>query len=89
MSLKVAALYQFLPLPDYRLLRAPLRELCDGLGIKGTLLLAAEGINGTLAGSDEAIDALIDELLTGALFGGRLSNLEMKFSRGKRCRSSA
>ncbi len=83
MSLKVAALYQFLPLPDYRHLRAPLRALCDDLGIKGTLLLAAEGINGTLAGSDEAIDALIDELRTGALFGGRLDNLELKFSRAE------
>jgi UPF0176 protein len=83
MSLKVAALYQFLPLPDYRDLRAPLRALCDDLGIKGTLLLAAEGINGTVAGDDEAIDALIVELQTGALFGGRLDNLELKFSRAE------
>ncbi|MET0277468.1 MAG: rhodanese-related sulfurtransferase [Pseudorhodoplanes sp.] len=83
LSLKVAALYQFLPLPDYRELRAPLRALCDGLGIRGTLLLASEGLNGTLAGEDVAIDALIDELRTGKLFGGRLDRLELKFSRAE------
>src|SRR5262245_14335007 len=80
MPLKVAALYQFLPLPDYRDIREPLRALCAGLGIKGTLLLAGEGINGTVAGEGAAIDALIAELTTGALFGGRLDNLELKFS---------
>jgi UPF0176 protein len=80
MSLKVAALYQFVPLPDYRALREPLRALCDSFGIKGTLLLAAEGINGTVAGQDVAIDALVTELQQGALFGGRLDNLELKFS---------
>ncbi|ARQ00264.1 rhodanese-related sulfurtransferase [Pseudorhodoplanes sinuspersici] len=80
MSLKVAALYQFVSLPDYRALREPLRALCEGLAIKGTLLLAEEGINGTVAGEEAAIDALIDELQNGALFGGRLDNLELKFS---------
>ena len=81
MSLKVAALYQFVALPDYRALRDPLRALCDSLGIKGTLLLAAEGINGTVAGEDAGIDALVEELQHGTLFGGRLDNLELKFSR--------
>ncbi len=80
MSLKVAALYQFVSLPDYRQLREPLRALCDRLGIKGTLLLAAEGINGTVAGDNAAIDALVEELQHGALFDGRLDNLELKFS---------
>lgn len=80
MSLKVAALYQFVSLPDYRDLREPLRALCDSLGIKGTLLLAAEGINGTVAGDDDAIDALVAELQNGPLCGGRLDNLELKFS---------
>ncbi len=81
MSLKVAALYQFVSLPDYRELREPLRALCkQGFGIKGTLLLAQEGINGTVAGSEAAVDALVDELQQGALFGGRLDNLELKFS---------
>jgi UPF0176 protein len=80
MPLKVAALYQFVSLPDFRALREPLRVLCDRLGIKGTLLLAHEGINGTVAGTDDAIDALVRELRDGTLFGGRLDNLELKFS---------
>jgi UPF0176 protein len=78
--LKVAALYQFAPLPDFRELREPLRALCAGLSIKGSILLAAEGINGTVAGWPDTIDALVAELRTGALFGGRLDNLELKFS---------
>ena len=41
MSFCVAALYQFLPLPDFRALRAPLRARCEQLQVKGTLLLAA------------------------------------------------
>jgi UPF0176 protein len=78
--LKVAALYQFAPLPDFRELREPLRALCAGLSVRGSILLAAEGINGTVAGRADAIDALVAELRTGALFGGRLDNLELKFS---------
>ncbi|MBN8969934.1 MAG: rhodanese-related sulfurtransferase [Rhizobiales bacterium] len=80
MSYKVAAFYQFVPLPDFEALREPLRNMCAALGIKGIVLLAAEGINGTVAGSAVAIDALINQLRCGALFGGRLDNLELKFS---------
>src|SRR4029450_598309 len=80
MPLKVAALYQFAALPDFRELREPLRAFAASLGIKGSVLLAHEGINGTVAGSDEAIHALVGELQHGAVFGGRLDNLELKFS---------
>ncbi|WP_114770876.1 rhodanese-related sulfurtransferase [Microvirga subterranea] len=80
MTYKVAALYQFVPLPDFRDLREPMRALCTGLDLKGTLLLASEGINGTVAGRAEAIDALVAELRQGVLFQGRLDNLELKFS---------
>jgi UPF0176 protein len=80
MPLKVAAFYQFAALPDFRELREPLRALAAGHGLKGSVLLAHEGINGTVAGSDADIDALIGELQHGALFGGRLDNLELKFS---------
>jgi UPF0176 protein len=80
MSTKVAALYQFVPLPDFRDLREPLRALCNALGLKGTLLLAGEGLNGTVAGDADAIDALVVELRDGPLFGGRLDDLELKFS---------
>ncbi len=80
MSHKVAAFYQFAALPDFRELREPLRAICADLALKGSVLLANEGINGTLAGHAEAIDALIGELRGGALFGGRLDNPELKFS---------
>jgi UPF0176 protein len=80
MPLKVAAFYQFTRLSDFRELREPLRAICARLGLKGSVLLAQEGINGTLAGEPVSIDALIGELQAGALFGGRLDNLELKFS---------
>jgi UPF0176 protein len=80
MSYRVAAFYQFAALPDFRGLREPLRAICAELRLKGSVLLAHEGINGTLAGSAEAIGDLIEELRDGALFGGRLDNLELKFS---------
>jgi UPF0176 protein len=80
MPLKVAAFYQFAALPDFRELREPLRAFAAGLGLKGSVLLAHEGLNGTVAGSHEGIDAFAGELQHGTLFGGRLDNLELKFS---------
>jgi UPF0176 protein len=81
MLITVAAFYQFAALPDFRALREPLRGICADLELKGSVLLAHEGINGTLAGAADAIDALIAELRRGELFGGRLDNLELKLSR--------
>jgi UPF0176 protein len=80
MPYKVAAFYQFAALPDFRDLREPLRTMCANLMLKGSVLLAREGINGTLAGSAEAIDELTRQLRDAPLFGGRLDNLELKFS---------
>jgi UPF0176 protein len=80
MPFQVAAFYQFADFPDFRELREPLRAVCVGLKLKGSVLLAHEGINGTVAGSTEAIAALVEELQQGALFGGRLDHLELKFS---------
>jgi UPF0176 protein len=77
---KVAAFYQFAALPDFRELREPLRAICADLQLKGSVLLAHEGVNGTLAGSADAIAALVEEMRHGTLFGGRLDNLELKFS---------
>lgn len=54
----VAALYQFTPLPHFQELQQPLKDLCTQHKIKGILLLAAEGINGTVAGSREGINQL-------------------------------
>jgi UPF0176 protein len=80
MAYKVAAFYQFAPLPDFRDLRQPLRTLCGDLALKGSVLLAHEGINGTLAGSPEAVDRMIAALRHGDLFSGRLDRLQLKFS---------
>jgi UPF0176 protein len=80
MPCKVAAFYQFTALPDFRELREPLRAFCASLGLKGSVLLAAEGINGTLAGSEDGVAALVEELQHGKLFGGRLDKLELKYS---------
>jgi len=45
--IRVAALYHFVRFPDPNAIREPLLALCEAQGIKGTLLLAHEGINGT------------------------------------------
>src|SRR5271168_721882 len=80
MPYRVTAFYQFTALQDFRELREPLRACCAGLGLKGSVLLAHEGVNGTLAGGAEGIAALVEELRYGKLFGGRLNSLELKFS---------
>ncbi|MCK0098089.1 rhodanese-related sulfurtransferase [Qipengyuania sp. S6317L1] len=58
----VAALYCFTPFDDPAAIREPLLALCEEAGTKGTLLLAHEGINGTIAGSDNAIGAVVDHI---------------------------
>ncbi len=72
----VAALYKFAKLDDYKALRAPLLNACIQYNIKGTLLLAAEGINGTVAGSRQSIDSLLNYLKSDP----RLAELEHKES---------
>ena len=58
----VAALYHFTRFDDPAALRQPLLDLCQQHGISGTLLLAGEGINGTIAGSRSGIDAVLSHL---------------------------
>lgn len=72
----VAALYKFASMPDYKDLQQPLLDLCHRNGLKGTLLLAQEGINGTVAGSRAGIDALLQHLRSDP----RLANLDHKES---------
>ncbi len=77
MSYCVTALYHFTRLADYEELKIPLQDMCEMLGIKGTLLLAHEGINGTIAGTDNAIEQLLAFLKADP----RLKSLEHKESR--------
>lgn len=72
----VAALYKFVQLQDCATLRDSLQSRCEQLRIKGTLLLALEGINGTVAGSRASIDALLQYLRSDS----RLADLEHKES---------
>lgn len=58
-SIVVAAMYRFVTLEDFRELREPLLDVCLAHDIKGTLLLAEEGINGTVAGTRDGIDGLM------------------------------
>ncbi len=62
MTWTIVALYRFVSIPDLPSLRAELFEFAQARGIFGTLLLASEGVNGTVAGSAEAIGELVDEL---------------------------
>jgi len=73
----VAALYKFVTLANYPALREPMLDACLAAGTRGTLLLAREGINGTIAGSRQAIDQVLDYLRSDP----RLADLEHKESR--------
>ncbi len=72
----VAAFYHFTELLDYASLQISLKEFCDAHQLKGTILLAREGINSTIAGNREAIDALLAYLRSDL----RLQDLEHKES---------
>ncbi|MER3493052.1 MAG: hypothetical protein C4323_12395 [Mastigocladus sp. ERB_26_2] len=76
MRLVVATFYKFVKLPDYVEIQQPLLSYCQAQGIKGTILLAEEGINATVAGSREAIDSLLSFLRSDS----RLADLEHKES---------
>ncbi|MGZ8165762.1 MAG: oxygen-dependent tRNA uridine(34) hydroxylase TrhO [Methylobacter sp.] len=58
----VCALYKFVTLENYQSLRQPLHTVMESNQLRGTLLLAKEGINGTVAGSRQAIDVLLNWL---------------------------
>ena len=61
-ALVVAALYRFTPWADPAALQGPLEAVCDAGDVRGTLLLATEGINGTIAGTRAGVDAVLDHL---------------------------
>ncbi len=59
LPIRVVALYRFTRFPDCEAIRGPLAHACCAHGVKGTLLIAPEGINGTIAGSDAAIEHVV------------------------------
>jgi len=75
-----AALYQFVSIPNFADYQAPILATCQAHHIKGTLLLAHEGINGTIAGLPDEIKAVLHYLRTDALFEGKFALLEHKES---------
>ncbi|WP_419914793.1 rhodanese-related sulfurtransferase [Hoeflea sp.] len=76
----VAALYHFTPLSRYKELQPHIRTACDNHRVKGTLLLADEGINGTIAGTEAGIAAVLSFLRSIPEF----AELEHKESRAER-----
>jgi UPF0176 protein len=76
LPITVVALYRFARFERFGDMQEPLAALCANLGIKGTLLLAHEGINGTVAGSDDAIANLVAFFETIP----EISGMEIKYS---------
>lgn len=72
----IAAFYRFVSLPDFEALKTPMLEFCNSHEIKGTILLAGEGINATISGTEENINAYFSYLDSDP----RLKNMEWKES---------
>jgi UPF0176 protein len=72
----VCALYHFVDFPDFESHKAPLLQLMEKENLRGTLLLAKEGMNGTIAGPISAIKTLIAFIKTDA----RFTDLSLKLS---------
>ncbi|WP_207912452.1 rhodanese-related sulfurtransferase [Parafrankia sp. BMG5.11] len=75
-TIRVAALYCFARLDASSALREELETLCRAQGVKGTLLLASEGINGTIAGPMEGVDHVLGRIRSWPGF----AEMEVKFS---------
>ncbi len=75
-NIVVTALYKFVTLENFEQLRAPLLAVMEENGIRGTLLLAREGINGTVAGDEQGMNTLLNWLTSDV----RLAELEYKKS---------
>jgi len=75
-AIVIVAMYKFVRLDNYEAMQPIVLSFCQERDIYGTLLLAEEGLNGTLAGTRRAIDELLNFLKT----DGRLADLEYKES---------
>ena len=75
-TILIVAFYKFVPLPDYRDLHGPLLTRCRQAGVRGTILLAEEGVNATIAGERESVAAVLRHLRSDP----RLADLQVKQS---------
>lgn len=75
-SFRVAALYRFAPVDDPAAVRDRLQSVCDAGQVRGTLLVAHEGLNGTIAGQVDAVQAVLDVMQVMPGF----ERLELKFA---------
>jgi len=76
-QLLVAALYQFVDLPDYKERQDLIQDFCSSKNLCGTILLATEGINGTIAGPEKGVVETVEFLQNKQGF----DNLELKYSK--------
>jgi len=76
----ICALYKFTRLDDFETIQGPLKGFLDSLSVKGTLLLAREGINGTISGNQANLEKVLEYLQSDLRFLG----LEYKFSYSKK-----
>jgi len=76
----ICALYKFTRLDDFEAMQLPLKSFLNSLAIKGTLLLAREGINGTISGTKDSLEKVLDYLQSDSRFLG----LEYKYSYSKK-----
>lgn len=75
-DIRVAALYRFAAIADPKAVRDRLQAACEAGGVRGTLLVAGEGLNGTIAGPEPAIEALLAFIRTLPGFG----DLDVKYA---------
>jgi UPF0176 protein len=68
MSFVVVTFYKFVDLPDAAAMQSSLLAYCQVQNIRGTILLASEGINGTIAGSDSAVQQVLAYLRADSRF---------------------
>jgi UPF0176 protein len=80
MSIVNLAAYQFVSLNAIDVWRPLVRQRCDELGLRGTILLAPEGINLFIAGTRPATDAFVAYLRGDPLFGGKFADIQFKVS---------
>ncbi len=72
----VATFYKFVALPDYASLQQSLIDVCQAEDVKGTILLASEGINGTVSGDRKSVDSVLNFIKSDQ----RLTDVDIKES---------